>query len=47
MVLYNKWVKQQVFPSGFGGKAGMTVVGNFHAFLFSFLKIGSSYQLAT
>jgi hypothetical protein len=35
-VLGDKWVKQQVFPIDFGGKAGVTVVGNFHAILFSF-----------
>jgi len=37
-VLSNKWVKQQVFPIDFGGKAGVAVVNNFHAILFCVLK---------
>jgi len=37
-VLSNKWVKEQVFPIDFGGKAGVAVVNNFHAILFCVLK---------
>ena len=28
-VLGDKWIKQQVFPADFGGKAGVAVLGNF------------------
>ena len=35
-VLGDKWVKQQVFSIDFGGKAGVALVGNFHAVLFPF-----------
>jgi hypothetical protein len=38
----DKWVKQQVFPIDFGGKAGVAVVGNFHAILFPFLISGNT-----
>jgi hypothetical protein len=34
-----------VFPFDFGGKAGVAVVGNFHAILFSFLKSNPPFGL--
>src|SRR4029077_481772 len=41
-VLSNKWVKEQVFPIDFRGKAGVAVVNNFHPILFCFFETESS-----